>query len=49
VKKRIAIGKLDHGSDWDHKQVRLESLVVLDQNQRLFGYKFCRRFGANWR
>src|SRR2546423_918326 len=29
VKKRIAIGKLDHGPDWHHKQVRLEALVVL--------------------
>src|SRR5690348_16498430 len=29
VKKRIAIGKLDHCPDWDHQQVGLEAFVVL--------------------
>src|SRR6266576_1239125 len=32
VKERIAIGELDHGPDWDHKQVGLEAFVVLHQN-----------------
>src|SRR6185312_4190742 len=49
VKKRIAIGKLDDGPDWNNKQVRLEALVVLHQDQRLFGHKFRRGCGAHWR
>src|SRR5947209_20502778 len=47
VKKWITIGKLDHRPDRNHKQVWLEALMVLHQDQRLFGHELRWRFGAN--
>jgi len=49
VKKRIAIGKLYHRPDRNYQQMWLEPLVLLGQNQRLFGHQLGYRLAGRRR
>jgi hypothetical protein len=40
MKEGIAIWELDHGADRDHKDVGLETFMVLGKARRIFGGRF---------
>jgi hypothetical protein len=40
MEERITIWELDHGADRDHKDVRLETFMVLGKARRIFGVRF---------